>query len=81
MTSLKKYFAGAERNDEVENGATFEISFHATPADLTVSKRSGTSNRIEIYFAVFNHLYLYFSFMKLAETLRLCLVKRIINLS
>ncbi len=38
-------------------------------ADLTVSKRPGTSNRIEIHFAVFNHLYLCFSFMKLAETL------------
>ena len=24
-------------------------------ADLTVSKRPGTSNRIEIHFAVFNH--------------------------
>ena len=40
-----------------------------TLADLTVSKRPGTSNRIEIHFAVFNHLYLCFSFMKLAETL------------
>ncbi len=39
------------------------------PADLTVSKRPGTSNRIEIHFAVFNHLYLCFSFMTLAETL------------
>ncbi len=38
-------------------------------ADLTVSKRPGTSNRIEIHFAVFNHLYLCFSFVKLAETL------------
>ncbi len=38
-------------------------------ADLTVSKRPGTSNRIEIHFAVFNNLYLCFSFMKLAETL------------
>ncbi len=27
-------------------------------ADLTVRKRPGTSNRIEIHFAVFNHLYL-----------------------
>ena len=26
-------------------------------ADLTVSKRPGTSNRIEIHFAVFNHVY------------------------
>ena len=38
-------------------------------ADLTVSKRPGTSNRIEIHFAVVNHLYLCFSFLKLAETL------------
>ena len=38
-------------------------------ADLTVSKRPGTINRIEIHFAVFNHLNLCFSFMKLAETL------------
>ncbi len=30
-------------------------------ADLSVSKRPGTSNRIEIHFAVFNHLYLSFS--------------------
>ena len=34
------------------------------PADLT-----WTSYRIEIHFAVFNHLYLVFSFMKLVETL------------
>ncbi len=32
-----------------------------TLADLTVGKRPGTSNRIEIHFAVFNHLYLCFS--------------------
>ncbi len=38
-------------------------------ADLAVSKRPGTSNRIEIHFAIFNHLYLCFSFMKFAETL------------
>ena len=38
-------------------------------ADLTVSKRPGTSNRIEIHFAVFNHLYLCFSSMKLVKTL------------
>ena len=35
------------------------------PADLTVSKRPGTSFRIEIHFAVFNRLYLLFSFIKL----------------
>ena len=38
-------------------------------ADVTVSKMPGTSIRIEIHFAVFNHLYLCVSFMKLAETL------------
>ncbi len=46
-----------------------------------MSKRPGTSNRIEIHFDVFNHLYLCFSFMKLADTLWLCLIKRIMNLS
>ncbi len=30
------------------------------PADLTVSKMPGTSNRIEIHFAVFNHISLLF---------------------
>ena len=39
------------------------------PADLTVSKRLGTSYRIKLHFAVFNHLYLLFSAMKLVETL------------
>ena len=39
------------------------------PANLTVSKRPGTSYRIIIHFAVFNHLYFVFSFMKLVETL------------
>ena len=38
------------------------------PADLTVSKRPGTSFRIEIHFAVFSRLYLLFSFIKLVET-------------
>ena len=37
-------------------------------ADLTVSKRPGTSYQIEIDFAVVNHLYLLFSFVKLVET-------------
>ena len=37
-------------------------------ADLTVSKRPGTSYRIEIHFAVVNHLYLLFSLAKLVET-------------
>ena len=39
------------------------------PADLTMTKRPGTSYQIKIHFAVFNHLYLLFSFMKLVETL------------
>ena len=38
------------------------------PADLTASKRPGSSYQIEIHFAVFNHLYLLFSFRKLVET-------------
>ena len=37
-------------------------------ADQTVSKRPGTSYQIEIHFAVVNHLYLLFSFVKLVET-------------
>ena len=36
--------------------------------DLTVSERPGTSYQIEIHFAVVNHLYLLFSFVKLVET-------------
>ena len=30
------------------------------PSDLTVSKRPGTTYRIEIRFAVFNHLYIFY---------------------
>ena len=37
-------------------------------ADLTVSKRPGSSDRIEIHFPVFKSLYLLFSYMKLVET-------------
>ena len=44
------------------------IDHRLLPADLTVSKRPGTSFRIEIHFAVFNRLYLLFSFIKLVET-------------
>ncbi len=43
---LKKYFA-CTRSPEVPYNL----------ADLIVSKRPGTSNRIEIHFAVFSHLY------------------------
>jgi hypothetical protein len=39
------------------------------PDDLTVSKRTGTSNRIEIQFRTFNHLSRPDSFVKLFETL------------
>ena len=49
------------------------------PADLTVSKRPGTSYQIEIHFAVFIHSHLLFSFMKLVETLQSCSVKKIIS--
>ena len=37
-------------------------------ADLTVSKRPGTSYHIEIHFDVVNHLYLLFSLVNLVET-------------
>ena len=37
-------------------------------ADLTVSKKAGTSFRTEIHFTIFNRLYLLFSFIKLVET-------------
>ena len=37
-------------------------------ADLTVSKRPGTSYQIEIHVAAVNRLYLLFSFVKLVET-------------
>ena len=37
-------------------------------ADLTVSKRPGTCYQLEIHFAVFNHLYLLFSFVNLVDT-------------
>ena len=39
-----------------------------TVSDLTVSEGPGTSYQIEIHFAVVNHLYLLFSFVKLVET-------------
>ena len=45
------------------------------PGDLTESKRTGTSNRIEIQFRTFNHLSRPDSFVKLFETLCLCLAK------
>ena len=46
-------------------------------ADLTVSKRPGTSCQIEMYFAVVNHVYLLFSFVNLVETYQLSLIKKI----
>ena len=36
--------------------------------ELSVSKRPGNSYQLEIHFAVVNHLYLLFSFVKLVET-------------
>jgi hypothetical protein len=45
------------------------------PGDLTASKRTGTSNRIEIQFRTFNHLLRPDSFVKLFETLCLCLAQ------
>ena len=45
------------------------------PGDLTVSKRTGTSNRIEIQFRTFNHLSRPDSFVKLFETLCLSLAQ------
>ena len=45
------------------------------PGDLTVNKRTGTSNRIEILFTAFNHLSRPESFVKLFETLCLCLAQ------
>ena len=47
---------------------SFHLSAWQQLADLTVSKRPGTSNQIEIHFAVVNHLYLLFFFVKLVET-------------
>ena len=46
-------------------------SHQLQPADLTVRKRPGTSCQIEIielHFAVFNPLYLFFCFINLVET-------------
>ena len=48
------------------------------PGDLTVSKRTGTSNRIKIQFRTFDHLSVLSrpdSFVKLFETLCLCLAQ------
>ena len=42
--------------------------YYVILAVLTVSKRLGTSYQIETWFAVVNHLYLLFSFVKLVET-------------
>ena len=60
---LGRQFQSSVRASAINPGSTKHL------ADLTVGKKPGTSNRIEIHFAVFNHLYLCFSFMKLAETL------------
>ena len=47
---------------------TTQVWYLLLLADLTVSKRPGTSDRIEIHFPVFKPLYLLFSCMKLVET-------------
>ena len=57
----------SEMDEKAEVNHLIVLYIHL--ADLTVSKRPGASNRIEIHFAVFNHLYLCFSFMKLVEYL------------
>ena len=44
------------------------VSLPRQLADLTVSNRPGTSYQMVIHFAVVNHLYLLFSFVKLVET-------------
>ena len=53
----------------------FFVIFIYRPGDLTVSKRTGTSNRIEIQFRTFNHLSRPDSFVKLLETLCPCLAQ------
>ena len=53
--------------DRTSNQGMSSLLFYCKPADLTVSKRPGTSSRIEIHFAVFNRLYLLFCFIKRVE--------------
>jgi hypothetical protein len=61
-------------NKTLENEMT-KIYTYCIPGDLTVSKRTGTSNRIEIQFRTFYHLSRPDSFVKLFETLCLCLAQ------
>ena len=49
--------------------AVIDFVLSVYPGDLTVSKRPGTSFRIEIHFTVFNRVYLLFSFIKLVKNL------------
>ena len=66
---------------EIDSVLKYKIKNAANhPADLTVSKGSGTRYRIEIHSAVLNHVYLLISFMKLVETLLSSSVKKIISL-
>ena len=51
------------------DGLVLLVKVGYCPADLTVTKRPGANYRIKILFAVFNHLHLLFSFVKLVETL------------
>ena len=56
-----------------KNGIKTVYDLH--PGDLTISERTGTSNRIEIQFRTFNNLSRPDSFVKLFETLCLCLAQ------
>jgi hypothetical protein len=51
--------------DYLELVETKKVTYRSDPGDLTVSKRTGTSNRIEIQFRTFNHLSRPDSFVKL----------------
>ena len=56
------------RNDGKSISFDIFTSAHTAKKRTTGScKRPGTSYRIEIHFAIFNHLYLLFSSMKLIE--------------
>ena len=61
-------FTGRALRSEVEPVSSVCLCNINILADLTVSKRPGTSYRIEIHFIVFNRLYLLVFFIKLVET-------------
>lgn len=56
---------------------SIDVDIEIEPCTLA-DTNSSRPIRIEIYFVVFKSLYLCFSFIKLAENLQLCLVKRIL---